>query len=81
MTWTTLQAQHMPFPTEEIFKEIVNVFNICWNFPNCFGSIGGKHIRIKCALTSGSQYFNNKQCLSIVLRLLRAQICGLRSIV
>jgi len=55
------------FPTEEIFQEIVEDFNICWNFPNCVESIDGKHISIKCPPNSGSQYFNYKQYNSIVL--------------
>ena len=58
----------MPSPTEEIFQEIAKVFNIRWNFPNCVGSIDGKHIRIKCSPNSGSQYFNYKQYHSIVLQ-------------
>jgi len=28
--WTTLQAQHMPSPTEEIFQETAKDFNIHW---------------------------------------------------
>jgi len=66
--WTALQAQHMPPPTEKIFQEIAKDFNIRWNFPNCVGSVDGKHIRIKCAPNSGSQYFNYKQYNSVVLQ-------------
>jgi hypothetical protein len=36
----------MPSPTEEMFKEIVKDFIICWNSPNYFGSIEGKQIGI-----------------------------------
>ena len=66
--WTTLQAKHTPSPTGEIFQETVKDFNIRWNFPNCVGSIDGKHIRIKCPPNSGSQYFNYKQYHSIALQ-------------
>jgi len=58
----------MPSPAEEIYKEIVRDFNICWNFPNCIESIDAKYIRIHCLLNSVCQYFNYKQCHSIVLQ-------------
>ena len=54
--WIALQAKQMPSPTEHIFQEIAKDFNIRWNIPNCVGSIGGNHIRIKCPPNSGSQY-------------------------
>jgi len=66
--WTALQAQHMLSSTEEIFQEIAKDFNIRWNFPNCVGSIDGKHIRIKCPPNSGSHYFNYKPYHCIVLQ-------------
>jgi len=66
--WTALQAQHMASRTEEIFQETAKDFNIRCNFPNCVGSIDGKHIRIKCSPNSGSQYFNYKQYHSTVLQ-------------
>ena len=58
----------MPSPTEAVFKEIASDFSTRWNFPNCIESIGAKHIRIHCPPNSGSQYFNYKQCHSIVLQ-------------
>jgi hypothetical protein len=58
----------MPSPTEEIYKEIVRDFNFCWNFPNCIESVDAKYIRIHCLLNACSQYFNYKQCHSIVLQ-------------
>jgi hypothetical protein len=58
----------MPSPTKEMFKEIVKDFIICWNSPNQFGSIEGKQVGNKCTVNCGSQYFNYKQCHSIVLQ-------------
>ena len=55
-------------PTEETFQENAKDFNIHWNFPNCVGSIDGKHIRIKCPPNSGGQYFNYEQYCFIVLQ-------------
>ena len=64
----------MPSPTKEIFQEIAKDFTIRLNFPNCVGSIDGKHIRFKCPPNSGNQYFNYKQYHSIVLQAVDANL-------
>ena len=57
----------MPNPTERDFKRLSDDFWNLWDFPNCIGTIDGKHVRIKCPDNSGSLFFNYKQHFSIVL--------------
>jgi hypothetical protein len=63
-----LQLRHMPNPSVEMFKHTAEEFSSLWNFPNCTGSIDGKHIRLKCPRNSGSLFFNHKQFHSMVLQ-------------
>jgi len=57
----------MPTPTVDNLKNIADEFYEKWNFPNCVGSIDGKHIRLRCPKNSGSMFYNYKQYFSIVL--------------
>lgn len=66
--WTNLQPLHMPRPTEELFRNVAYDYWTMWNFPNCIGSIDGKHIRIQCPPHSGSMNYNYKKYFSIVLQ-------------
>lgn len=66
--WQVLQPKHMPIPPEDYLREKAKEFYTKWNFPNCIGSIDGKHIRIKCIANSSGQYYNYKQYYSIVLQ-------------
>nr|CAI5860083.1 unnamed protein product [Callosobruchus analis] len=65
--WRRLQPIYLPFPTEAVWKESETGFKEKWGFPNCIGSIDGKHVYIKCPSNSGSLHFWYKQRFSIVL--------------
>jgi len=41
--WNSLKNKHMSTPTVDDFKNIANEFYKKWNFPNCVGSLDGKH--------------------------------------
>lgn len=58
----------MPEPTEVSFKNIAADFWRLWGFPNCVGTIDGKHIRVKCPKHSGTIFYNYKNFFSIVLQ-------------
>lgn len=60
-----LQNIVMPAPTEETFSAIAKRYNTKWNFPNCVGSVDGKHVRIKKPLDLRSTITSN--FVSIVL--------------
>lgn len=66
--WKVLQPLHMKITDVDDFKRIADDFYNIWNFPNCIGSIDGKHVRINCPAHSGSMFYNYKQFFSIVLQ-------------
>lgn len=47
----------LPEPTTAIWKESSSGFYEKWQFPNCIGSIDGKHVTIKCPDNRGSKVF------------------------
>lgn len=54
-------------PTEEMWNLTSEEFYNLWQFPNCIGSIDGKHVTIVCPPNSGSNYFCYLKKFSVVL--------------
>ena len=65
--YQVLQPIYMSPPSEDDWKQIEHGFNLKWNFPNCIGSLDGKHIMMRCPPNSHSLYYNYKEFFSIVL--------------
>lgn len=65
--WKVLSPIYMPKPTKDDWKQISKEYKELWNFPNCLGSLDGKHINIRCPIKGGSAYYNYKGSNSIVL--------------
>lgn len=57
----------LPNISKEGLEEKSNEYYVKWNFPNCIGTIDGKHVRIRCPMKSSSLYYNYKGFFSIVL--------------
>ena len=57
----------MPVPTTEDWRSVVEGFRHRWVFPNCLGSIDGRHVVIRAPDNSGSLFYNYKGTYSIVL--------------
>ncbi|XP_070392791.1 uncharacterized protein [Dermacentor albipictus] len=66
--WDVLQAGYVRFPqTSNEWKKIADEMEEKWNFPNCIGSIDGKHVHIECPNNSGSRNLNYKKTFSVVI--------------
>lgn len=62
-----LKTECMAEPTEDKWKEIANGYHKLANFPNCIGTLDGKHVRVIKPTKSGSLFYNYKHYFSIVL--------------
>nr|CAH7719378.1 unnamed protein product [Callosobruchus chinensis] len=62
-----MQNLYMAEPTEETWAKSAERFKNDWRFPNCVGSIDGKHVTIKCPSKSGSNYYCYLKKFSVVL--------------
>lgn len=65
--WKNMKAQYMPPPTKKVWENCARRFEERWGFPNCLGSIDGKHVFIKCPDNAGSLYYDYLKRHSIVL--------------
>jgi len=65
--WQCLKGIYLKHPSKEEWKNIEKDFCDRWDFPNCFGALDGKHIRVQCPPNSGSMYYNYKGYYSIIL--------------
>ena len=53
--------------TAEGWKEIAASYSSRWKFHHVLGALDGKHIRIRCPASGGSQFYNYMGYHSIVL--------------
>lgn len=57
-------SECIPTFNNENWVDTANKYHEKWNFPNCVGSIDGKHIAIRCPPDASSLFFNYKVYLS-----------------
>ncbi|KAM4048834.1 uncharacterized protein ACNLHF_011805 [Anomaloglossus baeobatrachus] len=65
--WECLKDEYIPHPTEQQWMDAAEKFYQICNFPNCCGAMDGKHIRILKLQNTGSEYYNYKKKISVVL--------------
>ena len=65
--WQRLQPIYMSEPTSEIWENVISGFQNKWQFPNCIGSIDGKHVIFKYPNKTGSNHYCYLHKFSIVL--------------
>ena len=65
--YEVLQPLVLQGPDNAEWQRIERGFWRRWDFPNCCGSIDGKHVMIQSPPNSGSMYYNYKGYFSLVL--------------
>lgn len=65
--WLALQPIVLPTLNAEKWKKISEDFFLKWQFPNCIGTLDGRHMEIQAPPNSGSYFYNYKGYFSIVL--------------
>lgn len=66
--WDRLSPIYLRLPTTpDEWRQIADGYWQRWNFPNCVGSIDGKHFRIQCPSLSGSTFHNYKGYFSTLV--------------
>ncbi|XP_002162517.3 uncharacterized protein LOC100197499 [Hydra vulgaris] len=66
--WKVLKKVFLRAPNDvKEWQNIIKEFDQNWNFPQCIGAIGGKHVRIEAPAKSGSSFYNYKGFYSMVL--------------
>ncbi|XP_069618718.1 uncharacterized protein [Ranitomeya imitator] len=66
LIWERLQPTVMPTPTTETWLDIASHFEATTQFPNCVGSLGGKHIQVMVPPKKGSRSYNLKKYFSVL---------------
>ena len=65
--WDVLKDEFMPIPTRSTWEKIAADYDYFWQFPNCVGSIDGKHVTMQAPKNAGSLYYNYKKQHSLIL--------------
>ena len=63
-----LRPEYLQVPNKkEDWLKISKEYYDLWQFPNCIGSLDGKHVKIVAPPESGSEFYNHKGFFSVVL--------------
>ena len=63
-----LLPKYVRLTQNECLRQILNVFQSHWGFPQTVGAIDGTHIPIMCPLDSGTDYYNRKGYYSMLMQ-------------